>query len=55
MVSIHPSGAQAGILLRSAFRGYLPDKSFIIVTMVVTGVFLVGWRTGQPKLLTLNP
>ena len=41
---------QAGILLRSVFRGYLPDKSFVIVTMAVTGVFLVGWRTGPyPK------
>ena len=35
---------QVGILVRTAQRGYLPDVSFVIVSAVVTFVFLVGWR-----------
>ncbi len=38
--------AQAGIAARSLARGYAPDKAFVIVTLVVTGVLLVGWRAG---------
>lgn len=32
-------------MLRSLSKGYMPDKAFIIVSLVVTAVFLVGWRT----------
>ncbi|CAL5227528.1 g10517 [Coccomyxa viridis] len=38
------------IALRSASRGYIPDKAFIIVSLVVTAVLLVGWRTGLAAL-----
>ena len=38
-------GIPAGLLLRSATRGYLPDPSFIAVSMAVNGVLLVGWRS----------
>lgn len=37
-------GIPAGLLVRSAARGYFPDPSFIAVSMAATGVFLVGWR-----------
>ncbi|KAK9838317.1 hypothetical protein WJX81_004248 [Elliptochloris bilobata] len=39
-------GVPAGIAVRSLARGYAPDKAFVIVTLVVTGVLLVGWRAG---------
>ena len=35
-----------GIALRSLSRGYLPDKAFIIVSLAVTAIFLIGWRSG---------
>lgn len=38
-------GAPVGIVLRSISRGYLPDKSFLIVAMVATAVLLIGWRS----------
>ena len=37
---------QVGIALRSLSRGYLPDKAFIVVSLAVTAVFLIGWRSG---------
>jgi hypothetical protein len=37
-------GIPAGVLLRSAARGYLPDPTFIGISMVANGVFLLGWR-----------
>lgn len=37
-------GIPAGLLLRSLSRGYLPDTSFIVVSLVVNGALLVGWR-----------
>ena len=37
---------QAGIAARSLARGYVPERAFVIVALVVTGVLLVGWRTG---------
>jgi len=39
------TGIPVGIFVRSAQRGYLPDTSFVIVTLAVTLVFLVGWRS----------
>ena len=46
---------QTGILLRAAGRGYLPDRSFVVVTLAFTGVLLIGWRTvlafALPKVL----
>ena len=36
---------QVAILLRSVSRGYLPDKSFVIVSFIATAVLLVGWRS----------
>lgn len=38
-------GIPAGLLVRTATRGYLPDPSFIAVSMAANGVLLVGWRT----------
>ena len=35
---------QAGIILRAASRGYVPDKSFVIVTLLATFVLLLSWR-----------
>ncbi|BDA46433.1 hypothetical protein COCOBI_08-5260 [Coccomyxa sp. Obi] len=38
-------GSTVGIALRSLSRGYVPDKAFIIVSLAVTAVFLIGWRS----------
>lgn len=38
------TGIPAGLLLRSISRGYLPETPFIVISMAVTGVFLMGWR-----------
>ena len=38
------AGIPAGLLLRTASRGYLPEPTFIAVSLAATGVFLVGWR-----------
>lgn len=37
-------GIPAGLLLRSATRGYLPEPTFMAISMAVNGLFLVGWR-----------
>lgn len=36
---------QVALILRSVQRGYIPDKSFVIVSFLATGVLLIGWRT----------
>ena len=36
---------QASLVLRSIQRGYIPDKSFVIVSFIATGVLLIGWRS----------
>ena len=36
---------QIALVLRSVQRGYIPDKSFVIVSFVATGVVLIGWRS----------
>lgn len=36
---------QASLALRSIQRGYIPDKSFVIVSFIATGVLLIGWRS----------
>jgi len=35
----------ASLVLRSIQRGYIPDKSFVIVSFIATGVLLIGWRS----------
>ena len=45
---------QVAIALRSASRGYIPDKAFIIVSLAVTAFLLVGWRTGFAALLKVR-
>ena len=35
---------QAGLIIRSAYRGYLPEKSFVIVSLLATAVLLFAWR-----------
>lgn len=37
-------GIPLAVVIRSIMRGYIPDKSFIIVGLVVNLVLLVGWR-----------
>jgi hypothetical protein len=32
------------LVIRSISRGYVPDKSFVIVSFAATAVLLVGWR-----------
>ena len=36
---------QTALVLRSIQRGYIPDKSFVIVSFLATGVLLIGWRS----------
>lgn len=36
---------QVALVLRSIQRGYIPDKSFVIVSFIATGVLLIGWRS----------
>jgi hypothetical protein len=38
-------GIPAGLLVRAASRGYLPDPAFVAVSLAANGVLLVGWRT----------
>lgn len=44
-------GVPTGILLRTLGRGYLPPKAFVIVTLVLTLVLMVGWRYGYATLV----
>lgn len=45
---------QVSLALRSAQRGYLPDKSFVIVSFIATGVLLVGWRAALAAYLQVS-
>lgn len=45
---------QVALALRSAQRGYLPDKSFVIVAFIATGVLLVGWRAALAAILQVG-
>lgn len=36
---------QTALVLRSIQRGYIPDKSFVIVSFLATGVLVIGWRS----------
>jgi hypothetical protein len=38
-------GIPAGLALRGMSKGAVPPAPFVIVTMVATGVLLVGWRS----------
>lgn len=40
-------GTPLGLVLRGVFKGYTPPVPFIIVSMVVTGVLMVGWRSAM--------
>ncbi|PNH03153.1 hypothetical protein TSOC_010792, partial [Tetrabaena socialis] len=37
-------GVPAGLVLRGLARGYVPPPPFILVSLAVNGVLLVGWR-----------
>eukprot|EP00798_Chlamydomonas_sp_ICE-L_P021046 gene21046-27917_t len=43
-------GIPLAVVFRSLAKGYIPDKSFIIVGLVVNFVFLVGWRSAYAAL-----
>jgi hypothetical protein len=43
-------GVPVGVVLRSISRGYIPSTSFMVVSMVATGVLMVGWRTALAAL-----
>jgi hypothetical protein len=38
-------GVPLGVAIRSVGRGYVPAMSFIGISLAVTGVLMVGWRT----------
>ncbi len=42
--------AQLALVVRGLTRGYPPPVPFAIVSMVVTGVVTVGWRTALAAL-----
>ena len=48
--SISMAQLQAGIVLRSAFKGHVPEVGFVGVTMAFTFLTLVGWRTALAAL-----
>jgi len=52
-------GAPLGLALRTITKGYLPHVSFMIVSMVMTAVLLIGWRSGlaavTPEATQLTP
>lgn len=39
------------LLIRSLFKGELPPQPFVIVSMVATGVLLIGWRSAAAAFL----
>jgi len=43
------TGIPAGLLVRSVARGYFPETTFVMISMAVTGVFLIGWRSAYAK------
>lgn len=42
--------APLGLVFRSVLKGYAPPVAFVIVTMTVTGVLTIGWRSGLAAL-----
>lgn len=38
-------GVPLGVAIRSLGRGYVPAMSFIGISLAVTGVLMIGWRT----------
>jgi hypothetical protein len=38
-------GAPLGLALRTISKGYMPHVSFVVVSMVMTGILMVGWRS----------
>lgn len=50
---------QVGIIVRSAQQGHLPNPGFVIVSLVTTFAFLVGWRAAfaatMPPLVQKHP
>ena len=45
-------GMPLGLVFRSVAKGYAPATSFIVVTMGVTGVLLIGWRSALAAVTT---
>ena len=43
-------GIPAGLALRALLKGQLPPVPFVLVTLLSTGVLLVGWRTALAAL-----
>lgn len=37
--------APLGLAFRAASKGYAPPVPFVIVSLVATAVFMIGWRT----------
>ncbi|GAX73629.1 hypothetical protein CEUSTIGMA_g1080.t1 [Chlamydomonas eustigma] len=38
-------GTPLGLVIRGVSKGYVPPTPFIVVSMVTTGVLLIGWRS----------
>ena len=38
------TGIPLGLAIRGVGKGQIPPKPFVVVAMVATGAFLVGWR-----------
>eukprot|EP00192_Tetraselmis_astigmatica_P018327 CAMPEP_0117656660 /NCGR_PEP_ID=MMETSP0804-20121206/4922_1 /TAXON_ID=1074897 /ORGANISM="Tetraselmis astigmatica, Strain CCMP880" /LENGTH=237 /DNA_ID=CAMNT_0005463075 /DNA_START=103 /DNA_END=816 /DNA_ORIENTATION=- len=49
------AGIPAGLALRSAMKGYVPAKSFFIVSLVATFAFLMTWRTLYASQVAPDP
>ena len=46
------TGIPAGLVIRSIIKGgYVPETTFIVISMAVTGVFVIGWRSVFARFL----
>jgi len=43
------TGIPLGLAIRGVGKGQIPPKPFVVVAMVATGAFLVGWRAWFAK------
>ena len=46
------TGIPAGLVIRTIIRGgHVPEATFILISMAVTGVFVIGWRSVFARFL----
>jgi hypothetical protein len=38
-------GTPLGLVIRGVSKGYVPPTPFIVVSMLTTGILIIGWRS----------